>query len=80
MIIIHTETREQEDALRAFAKALKIKFEVTKENPYNPDFVAKIEKSVQEFEEGNFTRIEKKDLNNFSHMTNIPNKVVRKYY
>jgi hypothetical protein len=38
---------------------------VTKENPYNPDFVAKIEKSVQEFEEGNFTRLEKKDLKNF---------------
>jgi hypothetical protein len=64
-IIIHTETREQEDALKAFARALKIKFEVTKENPYNPDFVAEIEKSVQEFEEGSFTRIEKKDLKNF---------------
>lgn len=64
-IIIHTETREQEDALKAFARALKIKFEVTQENPYNPDFVAQIEKSVQEFEEGNFSRIEKKDLKNF---------------
>lgn len=65
IIIIHTETREQENALKAFAKALKIKFEVAKESPYNPEFVAKIEKSGQEFEEGNFTRIEKKDLKNF---------------
>lgn len=64
-IIIHTETREQENALKAFAKALKIKFEVAKESPYNPDFVSKIEKSEQEFEEGNFTKIEKKDLKSF---------------
>jgi hypothetical protein len=64
-IIIHTETREQENALKAFAKALKIKFEVAKESSYSPDFVAKIEKSELEFEEGNFTRIEKKDLKSF---------------
>jgi len=64
-IIIHTENKEQENALKAFAKALKIKFEVAKESPYNPDFVAKIEKSQQEFEEGNFTGIEKKDLKSF---------------
>jgi hypothetical protein len=64
-IIFHTETREQEDALKAFAKALKIKYEVTKENPYSPDFLAKIENSEQQFEEGDFTRIEKKDLKNF---------------
>ncbi len=64
-IIIHTETKEQENALKAFAKALKIKFEVAKGSPYNPDFVAKIKKSEQEFEEGSFTRIEKKDLKSF---------------
>ncbi|WP_209330739.1 DUF2683 family protein [Lunatimonas salinarum] len=64
-IIIHTETKEQENALKAFAKALKIKFEVAKGSPYNPDFVAKIEQSEQDFEDGNFTRIEKKDLKSF---------------
>ncbi|MGF1636634.1 MAG: DUF2683 family protein [Cyclobacteriaceae bacterium] len=41
-IIIHTENREQENALKAFAKALKIKFEVSKESNYDPDFVGKI--------------------------------------
>ncbi len=64
-IIIHTETKEQENAIKAFAKALKIKFEVSKESPYSPDFVAKIEKSNQEFEEGNYSRVEKKDLKKF---------------
>ena len=33
--IIHTDTPEQESALKAFVKALKMKFEVT-DNPYNP--------------------------------------------
>jgi len=42
-----------------------MKFEVEKKKPYDPEFVAKIERSEQEFEEGNFTRIEKKDLKNF---------------
>ena len=64
-IIIHTETQEQENAIKAFAKALKIKYEVSKESPYSPDFVAKIEKSNQEFEEGNYQRVKKKDLKEF---------------
>lgn len=64
-IIIHTENREQENALKAFAKALKIKFEVSRESPYNLDLVNKIEQSNKEFEEGNYTRVEKKDLKNF---------------
>ncbi|NJM93824.1 MAG: hypothetical protein HC842_03430 [Cytophagales bacterium] len=36
-----------------------------KESPYDPEFVAKIEQSEKEFEEGNYTTIEKKDLKNF---------------
>ncbi|WP_439483309.1 DUF2683 family protein [Cyclobacterium plantarum] len=64
-IIIHPENEEQEDALKAFAKALKIKFEVAQKSNYDPDFVAKIEKSQQEFEEGNYTRVEKQDLKKF---------------
>ncbi|WP_342450736.1 DUF2683 family protein [Lunatimonas salinarum] len=50
---------------RIFAKALKIKFEVARESPNNPEFVAKIEKSEQDFQDGNFARIEKKDLKSF---------------
>lgn len=64
-VIIHTENKEQENALKAFAKALKMKFEVTKEKPYDPEFVAKIKQSQKEFEEGNYTTVEKKDLKNF---------------
>jgi hypothetical protein len=46
-------------------KALKIKIETVREETYDPAFVAKIEQSEQEFEEGKYTRVEKKDLKNF---------------
>jgi hypothetical protein len=36
-----------------------------KQSPYDPKFVEKIKQSEKEFEEGNFTRVEKKDLKNF---------------
>jgi len=39
-----TSDSSQIEALKAFMKALKIKFEVTKEVTYNPDFVAMIKK------------------------------------
>lgn len=42
-ITVHTETKEQENALKAFAKALNMKFVVNEENSYNPDFVEKIQ-------------------------------------
>jgi transcription antitermination factor NusG len=65
IFIAHPTTSEQLEALKAFVKALKIKFEITNEKTYNPDFVAKIEKSKQQFEKGEFTRIEKGDLQEF---------------
>jgi len=63
--IIHTKTAEQENALKAFAKALKIKFEVAKEKPYDPEFVAKIQESRQQAKEGKATRVKKENLKEF---------------
>ncbi len=63
--IIHPETAEQENALKAFIKALKIKFEVSKEKPYNPDFVAKIKESSKQAKDGKTTRVEKEDMKEF---------------
>ena len=65
IIIVHPQTDEQINVIKAFMNALKIKFEISEESPYNPDFVAKIEKSKKEFEKGDFTRVEKSDLQNF---------------
>ena len=45
VFIAHPSNDEQLNALKAFLKALKIKFEVTNlENSYKPEFVAKIKK------------------------------------
>ena len=49
IFIVHPENTEQVNALKAFVKALKIKFEIANEKPYNQDFVAKIKKSREEF-------------------------------
>jgi hypothetical protein len=65
IFIVHPANEEQVNALKAFVKALKIKFEVTTEKAYLPDFVAKIQKSKKEIEEGKFTRVEKDDLKQF---------------
>lgn len=63
--IIHPETKEQENALKAFVKALKIKFEVSKEKPYDPDFVDKIKESKEQYKKGEFISVEKKDVKSF---------------
>lgn len=65
IFIAHPKTAEQVNALKAFMKALKIKFEVSNEEGYDPDFVAKIEKSRQQYQKGEFVSVEKKDIKSF---------------
>lgn len=60
-VIAHTANKEQLNALKAFMKALKVDFQVEK-SPYNPEFVAKIEKSRQEIKEGKGVQIKVEDL------------------
>ncbi len=60
--IVHPETTEQENALKAFIKALKIKFEVSKEEPYDPEFVAKIKESRQQAREGSTVKLDLDDI------------------
>jgi flagellar motor component MotA len=60
-LIVHPENKAQLNAVKKVLKAMKISFE--KENkPYNPEFVAKIKKSAQNFKEGKFTKIAIDDL------------------
>lgn len=43
---IHTDDKELLNALKAFMKALKIKFEMNNDDkPYNAEFVAKLKKA-----------------------------------
>ncbi|MBK6500465.1 MAG: hypothetical protein IPG00_20885 [Saprospiraceae bacterium] len=50
----HTTDNSQIDAIKAFMKSLKIKFELAKEDqsPYNPELIKKIKQSDEEFASG----------------------------
>ena len=45
VLIAHPSNENELSIIKAFFEALKIKFEVAEESPYNPEFVAKIQKS-----------------------------------
>jgi hypothetical protein len=61
--IIHTEDKEQTSALKDFLQSLKLKFEMnTDEKKYNAEFVAKIDKSKKEIEEGKGIKINAEDI------------------
>lgn len=53
---------QQIDAIKAFMKALNIKFEVDKDSPYNPDFVKKIKDSQKQSKEGKTVKIDLDDI------------------
>ena len=65
IFIVHPTNTEQANALKAFIKAMKIKFEIKTEKSYNPEFVKKIQKSKKEFEEGKSVSVEKENLKQF---------------
>lgn len=52
VLIVHPSTEEQVIVLKTILEALKIKFEFSKEESYNPEFVAKIQKARQDFKDG----------------------------
>jgi len=60
-LIAHPESEEKLAALKAFMKALKIRFEEEK-SPYNSEFVEKINRSNEEFKAGNYKTIKTDDL------------------
>jgi hypothetical protein len=61
-ITAYTTDTSQIEAIKSVLKALKIKFEVVKEKPYNADFVAKIEESRGQYKKGNFVVVKTEDL------------------
>jgi hypothetical protein len=61
-ITAYTEDTSQLDAIKAFMKALKIKFEVQKESPYDKNFVNKILQGDEEFKRGKSKAIKTADL------------------
>jgi hypothetical protein len=65
VVIAHPSSAHQADALKAFLKALKIKFEFSDEVTYNPEFVEKIWESKKQIKEGKFTVVKKEELKSF---------------
>jgi len=61
-ITAYTENTSQIEIIKAVMKALKIKFELSKQKPYKPEFVEKIKKSQQQFKEGKCTTISLDDI------------------
>ena len=58
-VLIARPTNANElNIITAFFEALKIKFEVAQESPYDPDFVAKIQKSRKQATEGKTVKID----------------------
>jgi hypothetical protein len=60
-LIVQPKTKEQLAAIKAFMKALKIDFKVEEKSPYDPEFVAKINRGVEAARKGQGVRV---DLDN----------------
>lgn len=52
VLIVHPQTSEQLTVIKAFLEALKIKFEFSKDESYDPDFVAKIQNAREDYKNG----------------------------
>lgn len=61
-IIVHPANEKELNVIKAFFNALKIKFEVAKDSPYDPEFVAKINKSRKQAAEGKTVKIDLDDI------------------
>ena len=61
-IIAHTKDASQIEAIKAFMKALKIKFDITKDKPYDQEFVQQILDGDDDFKKGDFKVIKRQDL------------------
>ena len=65
VLIAHPENEEQINTLKVVMNAMKIKFEISKKEEYNPEFVAKIQRSRKQYEEGKFISLDKNDLKKY---------------
>jgi hypothetical protein len=65
VLIVHPSNEEQVTVVKAFLEALKIRFEFSKDEAYNPEFVAKILESREQAKYGLVTRIKKENLKEF---------------
>lgn len=60
-LIVHPDSKEQLNVMKAFMKALKISFEEEKDN-YDPEFVAMVLKGDEEIKAGKGTKVDVDNL------------------
>ena len=62
----YTADISQIEAIKAFMKALKIKFELSKdtEKPYNPEFIKKIKQGDEDLKNGKGRTVTLEELDN----------------
>lgn len=62
-ILLHPSTKEQLEAIKALAKALKMPFETRAEgSPYDPEFVKQILQAEEDIKNGKGVKIRTEDL------------------
>ena len=62
--IVHAVDAEQEDVLEAFFNALKIRFEVPYEKPYNKDFVNMVLQAEDGIKNGKGKKVSSEEFDN----------------
>ena len=62
-LIVYPSNKQEMNTIKAFFQALKIKFEVAKDIPYDPEFVSKIERGQEDFRNGKGITISLNELN-----------------
>ena len=65
IIEVHPESKEQEKELKSYLKKSKMKFTLKKGSPYDPEFVAKIKRSEEDYKNGRFVTVKSEDLSKF---------------
>jgi hypothetical protein len=62
--IVHAVSTEQEDTLKAFFNALKIRFEVAEESSYNAEFVDMILQAEDSIRSGKGKKVSSEEFDN----------------
>ena len=63
-ITLHPEDASQVEALKSVMKALKIKFEISNDKPYNPEIVDKINQGRKDIQQGKGKTVSLEELRN----------------
>ncbi len=61
-ILIHLQSKKQIKAFEQMAKALKVPFEIKKESPYKPEFVAMVKQADKDFKNGKVKKVKLDDI------------------